>query len=132
MRRVLFLWFGRPIYSYPAMLYVGIVLGIYAQLYAAIIVGLDIPFVLAATLVLVATALLGARLLHIVPNWRIYRDQPRRILQFSSGGASMYGGLLLAVPLSVPLLSSLQIPVGTYWDITSFTMLLGMRITRAG
>ena len=40
MRRVLFHWFGRPVHSYPAMLYLGTVLGFYAQLYAAVSIGL--------------------------------------------------------------------------------------------
>jgi phosphatidylglycerol---prolipoprotein diacylglyceryl transferase len=132
MRRILFLWFGRPIYSYPAMLYVGIVLGIYAQLYAALSIGLDVTKTLTATLLLLMTALLGARLLHVVPNWRTYRERPRRILKFSSGGASMYGGLLLGVPLSIPALAALQIPFATYWDTCSFAMLVGMIVTRAG
>jgi phosphatidylglycerol:prolipoprotein diacylglycerol transferase len=132
MRRILFWWLGHPVYSYPAMLYVGIVLGIYAQLYAAISVGLDPASILSATLLLLIFALFGARLLHLLPNWRLYRQHPRRILQFSNGGASMYGGLLLAVPLSFPLLAALDIPFWTYWDLASFTMLVGMIVTRAG
>jgi phosphatidylglycerol:prolipoprotein diacylglycerol transferase len=132
MRRVLFLWFGRPIYSYPAMLYLGTVLGIYAQLYAALTLGLDVLKMLAATLLLLTAALLGARLLHVLPNWRIYREQPRRVFEFSSGGASMYGGLLLGIPLSVPLLFALQLPLGAYWDTCSSTMLIGMIVTRVG
>src|SRR5215211_5124088 len=132
MRRVLFHCFGRSIYSYPSMLYVGIVLGIYAQLFAAQSLGLDITRTFAATILLVAAALLGARLLHVIPNWQHYRAPPRDILKVSSGGASMYGGLLLGFPLSYPVLSALEIPFGLYWDTCSFTMLVGMTITRAG
>lgn len=132
MRRVLFHCFGRPIYSYPAMLYVGIVFGIYAQLFAALSLGLDIVRVFAATIVLVAAALLGARLLHVVPNWRHYRARTRDIVKVSAGGASMYGGLLLGFPLSYPVLGALEIPFGLYWDTCSLTMLIGMTITRAG
>jgi phosphatidylglycerol:prolipoprotein diacylglycerol transferase len=132
MRRVLFLWFDHPIYSYPAMLYVGIVLGIYAQLYATLSIGLDVTQTLMATLLLLVIALLGARLLHVVSNWRTYQGRPWLILKFSSGGASMYGGLLMGVPLSIPVLAALQIPFATYWDTCSFTMLVGMIVTRAG
>lgn len=132
MRRVLFRCFGLSVYSYPAMLYVGIVLGIYAQLFAAQSLALDVERVFAATIILVSVALLGARLLHVVPNWQCYRTQPRDILKVSAGGASMYGGLLLGFPLSYPLLRALDVPFGLYWDTCSFTMLLGMSITRAG
>ena len=44
----------------------------------------------------------------------------------------MYGGLLLAVPLSLPLLAALGIPFGSFWDTASFTLLVGMIITRVG
>jgi prolipoprotein diacylglyceryltransferase len=86
MRRVLFVCFGVPAPSYPAMLYVGIVLGLYAQLGAARGVGLDVGRVLAATWILLSTALLGARLLYVVAHWPVYRAQPRRILRFAEGG----------------------------------------------
>lgn len=132
MRRILFRCFGRPVYSYPAMLYVGIVLGIYAQLYAALSIGLDVASMLTATLLLLIAALFGARLLHVAPHWRLYRQQPRLIFQFGNGGASMYGGLLLAVPLSFPLLAAFETPFWTYWDLSSFTLLVGMIVTRAG
>jgi phosphatidylglycerol---prolipoprotein diacylglyceryl transferase len=132
MRRILFRWFGVPIYSYPAMLYVGIVLGIYAQLHAARSVGLNLALTLAATLLLLTTALAGARLLHVIPNWRLYRDRPRRIFRFADGGAAMYGGLLLAVPLSLALLPVLGVPLGAYWDTATFAMLVGMIVTRGG
>ncbi len=132
MRRVLFLCFGRPIHSYPAMLYLGIVLGIYAQLIAALALGLDVATVLTATLVLLTTALVGARLLYVAGNWSAYRTRLPQILTFSTGGASMYGGLLLAVPFSFPLLAAFEIPFGTYWDITAFMLLVGMIVTRIG
>lgn len=132
MRRVLFSFLGRPVYSYPAMLYVGTVLGIYAQLFAAASAGLETASILAVTLLLFVLALMGARLLHVLANWPLYRNDLRRILRFSSGGASMYGGLLLAVPLSIPLLAAVGIPFATFWDTASFTVLLGMIITRVG
>jgi phosphatidylglycerol---prolipoprotein diacylglyceryl transferase len=132
MRRILFRWFCVPIYSYPAMLYVGIVFGIYAQLYAAGSVSLHLGLTLAATLLLLTIALAGARLLHVISNWHIYRERPARIFRFADGGAAMYGGPLMAVPPSVALLPVLGIPVGAYWDTATFAMLVGMIVTRAG
>jgi phosphatidylglycerol:prolipoprotein diacylglycerol transferase len=128
----LFNFLGRPVYSYPAMLYLGTVLGIYAQLFAAASFGLDTASTLTVTLFLFVFSLIGARLLHVLANWSIYRGNPRRVSRFSSGGASMYGGLLLAVPLSIPLLAALGIPFATFWDTATFTILLGMIITRVG
>ena len=132
MRRVLFYWGSVPIYSFPVMLYLGIVLGLYAQLYAASLIGLDLTHTLGVTLLLLMTALLGARLLFVISNWRAYREHPRRIWQFSEAGASMYGGLLLALPMSLPLLLLFEIPFGAFWDVASFTMLVGITVTRVG
>jgi phosphatidylglycerol:prolipoprotein diacylglycerol transferase len=132
MRRVLFRCGSVSIYSYPAMLYVGIVAGVYAQLFAALSIRLNIARTLTATLVLLTTALVGARLLFVIQNWSSYRRHLRRMWRFSESGASMYGGFLLALPVSVPLLAILQIPFGAFWDVASFTMLTGMIVTRFG
>ena len=52
MRPILFRLRGIPIYSYPAMLYLGTVLGIEAELYAARTIGMGTSRTLAATLLL--------------------------------------------------------------------------------
>src|SRR5690349_11978692 len=109
MRRVLVHWLGRPIYSYPVMLYVGIVLGIYLELLEARRVGVDSSSLLLATLFITAVALLGSRLLYVALYWSNFRGRPARILNFAEGGASIYGGLLLAVPVSLPVLKLLGI-----------------------
>ena len=132
MRRVLFHIGRMPVYSYPAMLYAGIVLGIYAQLYAGRSIGIDSVRLLTATLFLLTCALLGARLLFVAANWETYRRQPRRILRCSDGGAAMYGGLFVAVPLSAAVTEMVRIPFAAFWDLASFTMLVGMIVTRAG
>lgn len=131
MRRVLFRWGRVTIYSYPAMLYLGIVVGVFALHFAAKQVALDPARALAATLILLVPALTGARLLYVATNWSVYRRDPRRIWRPAEGGAAMYGGLL-AVPVSVPLLAILEIPFGAFWDVASFTMLIGMIFARVG
>ncbi|MBA3356628.1 MAG: prolipoprotein diacylglyceryl transferase [Pyrinomonadaceae bacterium] len=132
MRRVLLHWGNVSIHSYPVMLYLGIVFGIYAQLFATLSIRLDIARTLGATLLLLLAALLGSRLLFVITNWARYRVYPRRIWRFSDGGASMYGGLLLALPVSLPLLVLLEIPFGAFWDVASFTLLIGLMVTRVG
>ena len=132
MRRVLFRIGTVPIYSYPAMLYIGIVLGLYAQMYLGQQAGMPPALTLVAVVVLLASALLGARLLFVLPRWRDYRAEPSRIWRFSEGGAAMYGGLFIAVPLSVPVGWLGGIPFATFWDTAAFTMLIGMIVTRVG
>ncbi|MDQ3242178.1 MAG: prolipoprotein diacylglyceryl transferase [Gemmatimonadota bacterium] len=132
MRRVLFYWRGRPIHSYPAMLYIGLVAGVVAGNYAAHVSGLDAFRVYVASIALIIPSLAGARLLHVAAHWKVYRRDRARIWDLSEGGMAQYGGLVLGVPLSVPLLSALELPFGAFWDIGSFTMLVGMIFTRFG
>lgn len=132
MRRVLFYVGSVPVYAYAAMLYVGTVCGIYVELYVATLIQVDPGRVLAATVLLFASALAGARLLFVISHWEYYRGDIRRMARSSEGGASMYGGLLVAVPLSPFLLAKLGIPLGAFWDLASFTLLVGMIFTRIG
>jgi len=114
------------------MLYAGLVLGVGAGNDAAHRAGLDPARVFAATLLLLVPALIGARLSFVAGHWRFYRQHPRRIWRRSEGGAVMYGGLPLSLIASVPLLGTLGLPFGAFWDVATFTILVGMLFTRLG
>ena len=129
MRRVLFRCGPVTVYSYPAFLYVGIVCGLFAELAAANWIHLDLNRVLIATTLLLVVALFGARLLYVVTNRVGVRP---RLWPVRGGGAAMYGGLLVAVPLSPAVLIPLELPVRAFWDVASFTMVIGLIFTRVG
>jgi phosphatidylglycerol---prolipoprotein diacylglyceryl transferase len=132
MRRVLFKWRGLRVYSYPFMLYVGILCGIAAGTYWADSHHLNAIRVYIAMLVLVVPAIVGSRLLFVVSHWRLYSRQPHRIWQRFEGGAALYGGLIAAFLLSLALLRVLTIPVGAFWDAATITILVGMIFTKVG
>ena len=132
MRRVLFKLNNVSIYSYPVMLYLGLALALYAQTYAASRIQLSPSRTIVASLILVVPALVGARLLFVLAHWNIYRRQPQRIWRTAEGGLAMYGGFLLAVPFSIPLLAILGIPWAAFLDAVSFSLLIGMMVTRVG
>jgi phosphatidylglycerol:prolipoprotein diacylglycerol transferase len=132
MRPLLFTWHGIKVWSYPAMLYVGLVVGVAAGNIAAHAAGLDAFRVYVATLLLIPPSLVGARLLHVFTHWDIYRNDRKRIWNRNEGGQAQYGGLAVMVPLSFPLLAILDIPLGSFWDVSSFTILVGMIFTRVG
>jgi phosphatidylglycerol:prolipoprotein diacylglycerol transferase len=123
---------GIKVYSYPAFLYLGLVLGILAGNHAANVSGLDSARVFVATLLLRVPTLVGARLLFIATHWKIYRREPERIWRRSEGGAAMGGGVPFMVVLSVPLLAALELPFGAFWDVALVTILVGMIFTRIG
>lgn len=132
MRPVLFVWRGVTVYSYPAMLYLGMVLGIVAGNYASNAAGLDSAHVYIAMVLLIIPGLLGARLTFVATNWQHYRREPARIWRRSEGGGSMLGGLPLMVLVSVPLLAALRVPFASFWDVATFVLLVGMLFTRLG
>jgi phosphatidylglycerol---prolipoprotein diacylglyceryl transferase len=132
MRPVLIQWRGITVPSYPALLYVGLVIGVIVEDSVARLVGLPRERVLLATVLLLTVALIGARLLFVATHWQVYRRALRRTWRRSEGGAAMYGGLLLALPVSVPLLAALDLSFLDFWDVATFPLLIGTIFTRIG
>ena len=132
MARVLLAWHGRIVHAYPAFLYAGMVAGTVAATRAAAADGLPAARIYAAMVVLLLPALAGARLLFVVANARMYAREPGRIWRRSEGGYALYGGLLLALPVSVPLLRGLGLGFWAFWDLATITMLVGMVLARIG
>jgi phosphatidylglycerol---prolipoprotein diacylglyceryl transferase len=132
MRPMLFQWRGVKIWSYPAMLYVGLVLGVVSGNIVAHQAGLNTFRVYVATLILIMPALAGARLLYVAAEWRVYRQNLRRIWDRNDGGYIMYGGLPCALLVSIPVLRMLGLSLPAFWDVAIFTILVGMFFTRIG
>lgn len=132
MRPVLFTWRGITIHSYPAMLYIGLVIGVIAGNLIAHANHIDALRVYIATLILIVPALAGARLLYVAAEWPIYRNNLARIWDRRDGGYIMYGGLPAAILVSVPLLLALRLNIAAFWDVAIFTILIGMFFTRIG
>jgi phosphatidylglycerol:prolipoprotein diacylglycerol transferase len=114
------------------MLSVGIMVGSVLTNYVAHLAGANAPRVYIATLLLLGPALIGARVLHVAAHWDHYRDETGRIWQRSDGGASLYGGFLVALLLSPPVLWLFDLPFWGFWDLASFTLLAGMVFAKIG
>jgi phosphatidylglycerol---prolipoprotein diacylglyceryl transferase len=114
------------------MLYVGLVAAVVAGNLAAHAMGLNAFRVYVATIFLMIPAIAGARFLHVVAYWKLYWRNPRRIWDRGEGGYGMYGGLPLALLLSVPLLHGLRVPFSAFWDVGILSILTGMIFARIG
>jgi phosphatidylglycerol---prolipoprotein diacylglyceryl transferase len=132
VRRVLFRWRGFTVWSYPAMVYLGFIGAVVTGNLAAHAAGLDAFRVYVAMLVLAVPALIGARLFFVATHWDLYRGDVRQIWNRHSGGAAQYGGFLVVLPVSVPLLGALGLPIGAFWDVAVFGLLVLMIFGRAG
>jgi phosphatidylglycerol---prolipoprotein diacylglyceryl transferase len=131
-RRYLIRWRGIDVPSYTAMLYLGCMTGVLIGTAVAGSYGLDESRAALAMIVLLVPALAGARLWFVLEHWSLYRREPRRIWRRSEGGSALYGGLLLSLVISVPLLALFELPYWTFWDAASLTMLAGLIFTRVG
>lgn len=132
MRPVLFSLRGRKVYSYPTLLYAGLVSGFYVMYGIAPRLGLArLPAAL-ALLILFVPALIGSRLWFVADHWTIYREDHRRIWRRSEGGMALYGGLVLALLVSPVILSALGAGFAAFWDAATFAILVAMVFTRAG
>lgn len=132
MRRVLFSVHGVPIWSYPTLLYLGLVCGFYVMYAIAPSVGMQRVPAAIATLIMFVPAIVGARIWFVLDHWAIYRRDPRRIWRHSDGGMTLYGGLVLALVLSPVVLAPLGLKFAAFWDGATFTLLVGMIFTRVG
>jgi len=118
--------------AYKLMLYLGCVLGVYAGAAIAAERGLDPSQFSLVTIALLIPALVGARAWFVVRHLDSYRPEPRRLVARTEGGAGLFGGLALAVVVSVPVLHVAALPFWTFWDAASVTMLVGLAVTRFG
>lgn len=132
MRPILFKWRSIIVQSYKAMLYLGLIAGVVGGNAAAHVAGIDAFRTFVATLVLITPALLGARLFYVSTHWKLFRHNLGSIWNQTDGGAAMYGGLPLALLVSVPLLAALRLPFGAFWDVAGITILTGMIFARVG
>jgi prolipoprotein diacylglyceryltransferase len=114
------------------MLYLGLVIGVMTGNIAARRAGVSTSRVYVATLVLLMVALLGARALHVALHWNLYRHDRRRIWRRAEGGSMMYGGFMAMMLFSIPTLRLLGLRFGAFWDVSVFTILVGMIFTRIG
>ncbi len=114
------------------MLYLGCVGGTFAGAAVAGAEGLSESRFVVATIALLVPALVGARLWFVLQHLDAFRAEPRRIWRRSEGGSALYGGLVLSVATSLPVLQLIGLPFWAFWDAAAVTMLVGLIITRAG
>ena len=132
MRPILFEFRGIKVHAYPAFLFIGLTLGVIAGTYAGRSTAVDPIRLYTALILLTIPALVGSRLLFVMTHWSLYRDRKLEIWSRQAGGASLYGGLILALLCSLFVIPLFEIPLGAFWDAATITLLVGMVVTKIG
>jgi phosphatidylglycerol:prolipoprotein diacylglycerol transferase len=142
MHPILFEIGGYPVAAYGTALLLAFVVGITVAVRRARAQGLDADRVLDATMLILVSSILGARLLWVVTHPAVFRPPQGTWLDavnpfqgegsFGIVGLSMLGGVVLALLCSVAFFAYRRLPVLPHVDVIMPSVLLGEGITRIG
>ncbi len=134
MYPILFRLGGLTIYAYGFFLILGIVVAGTLAVLKVRKEGLHLPFERVADLFFysVLSALVGSRILFVLINFDLYRETPLRIFKIWEGGLVFFGGLLLAIGVSIAYMRWYRLPVGKLFDLVSPSLAIGLFFGRFG
>jgi phosphatidylglycerol---prolipoprotein diacylglyceryl transferase len=122
------------IYSYGFFVALGIVTGAILCIRKVRKSNIKISFEQAVDLFFytVLSAIVGSRLLFVLVNFHAYRQDPIRVFKIWEGGLIFYGGLILAVWVSVWYMIRHRLPIWKLADLVSPPIALGLFLGRIG
>jgi phosphatidylglycerol:prolipoprotein diacylglycerol transferase len=120
------------IYSYGVMIALGIITGLFLARRQARKEGIDPDKIIDITFYLLITALIGARLLFVLMNFKGYIADPLAIFKIWEGGLVFYGGLVPAVVVGIWYIKRLGLPLWQVADILAPSLAIGHAMGRIG
>jgi phosphatidylglycerol---prolipoprotein diacylglyceryl transferase len=132
MHPVLFEFGGFTIYSYGVLLAAAYLLGLQFALMRARTRGLDGQRVMDLGIWIIVSALVGAKLLLLIVDFRQFTSDPRELLGLARSGGVFYGGLIAAVTVALIYLRRHKLPLWTTTDVFAPGIALGHIVGRLG
>src|SRR6266567_611368 len=120
------------IYTYGVLLAAAYLLGLKLAMIRAQARGLDQTRVLDLGIYIIISALIGAKLLLLVTDFRSFADNPRALLDLARSGGVFYGGLILAVIVALWYIRRIGLPLWTTCDVFAPGIALGHVVGRFG
>src|SRR3954451_1971574 len=105
------------VYTYGVLLAAAYLLGLKLAMARAKARGLDAARVLDLGIYIIISALVGAKLLLLVTDFQIFRNDPRELLTLARSGGVFYGGLILAVSVALVYIRRVGLPLWTTCDV---------------
>jgi len=120
------------IYTYGVLLAAAYLLGLQLAMVRAKARGLDQTRVLDLGIYIIISALVGAKLLLVITDFRTYTSNPAELLTLARSGGVFYGGLILAVIVAVWYIRRIGLPLWTTCDVFAPGIALGHVVGRFG
>src|SRR6267143_2838324 len=120
------------LYTYGVLLAAAYLVGLKLAMVRAKARGLDANRVLDLGIYIIISALLGAKLLLLVPDFRAFTADPRELLTLARSGGVFYGGLILAVTVALIYIRRIGLPLWTTCDVFAPGIALGHVVGRFG
>jgi phosphatidylglycerol:prolipoprotein diacylglycerol transferase len=120
------------LYTYGLLLAAAYLLGLQLAMVRAKARGLDHNRVLDLGIYIIISALVGAKLLLLVTDFRTFRADPHELLTLARSGGVFYGGLILAVIVALWYIGRVGLPLWTTCDVFAPGIALGHVIGRFG
>ncbi len=126
-------WIGTiTVYTYGVLLAAAYLLGLKFAMTRAATRGLDSVRVLDLGIYIIISALVGAKLLLLVTDYRTFRADPAELLTLARSGGVFYGGLILAVSVALWYIRRAGLPLWTTCDVFAPGIALGHVVGRFG
>jgi phosphatidylglycerol:prolipoprotein diacylglycerol transferase len=129
---ILFRLGSLTIYAYGFFVAIGFLLGFFIAVRRGREEGIPFERIVDLLFCIVLSALLGSRLLFVLTDLDYYRDHPLQIFRVWEGGLVFYGGLILAIVVSIGYLRWNRLPVWKFGDISAISIALGLFFGRIG
>jgi phosphatidylglycerol:prolipoprotein diacylglycerol transferase len=120
------------VYTYGVLLAAAYLLGLKLAMVRAQARGLDANRVLDLGIYIIISALVGAKLLLLVTDFRSFTADPRELLTLARSGGVFYGGLILAVAVALWYIRRIGLPLWTTCDVFAPGIALGHVVGRFG
>src|SRR6478736_1793834 len=125
MHPILFDLGPATIYTYGVLLAAAYLLGLKLAMVRAKSRGLDQTRVLDLGIYIIISALVGAKLLLLVTDFRSFRADPKELLTLARSGGVFYGGLILAVTVALWFIRRHGLPLWTTCDVFALGHVVG-------
>jgi phosphatidylglycerol:prolipoprotein diacylglycerol transferase len=120
------------VYTYGLLLAAAYLLGLKLAMVRAKSRGLDQTRVLDLGIYIIISALVGAKLLLLITDFRSFASHPAQLMDLARSAGVFYGGLILAVIVALWYIRRIGLPLWTTCDVFAPGIALGHVVGRMG